>query len=79
MALRGALERGFTIQIPLREGFGVEVRILLVEDNAEFGQAFARALGLALVAERLDVTFVESGTRCPRPASGCRRVGWTPR
>ena len=40
----------------------MEERILLVEDNAEFGQAFARALGLALVAERLDVTFVESGT-----------------
>ena len=37
-------------------------RILLVEDNAEFRQAFTRALRLALAAEELDVTFVESGS-----------------
>ena len=37
-------------------------RVLLVEDNAEFRQVFTRALGLALAAEQLDVTFVESGT-----------------
>jgi two-component system catabolic regulation response regulator CreB len=35
-------------------------RILLVEDNAEFRQAFTRALGLALAAEQLDFTFVGS-------------------
>jgi two-component system catabolic regulation response regulator CreB len=38
------------------------VRVLLVEDNAEFRQAFTRALGLALAAEKVDVKFVESGT-----------------
>jgi two-component system, OmpR family, catabolic regulation response regulator CreB len=38
------------------------MRILLVEDNAAFRQTFTRALGLALAAEQLDVTFVESGT-----------------
>ncbi len=37
-------------------------RVLLVEDNVEFRQAFTRALGLALAAERLDMTFVESGS-----------------
>jgi two-component system, OmpR family, catabolic regulation response regulator CreB len=37
-------------------------RILLVEDNAEFRQAFTHALRLALAAEQLDVTFVESGS-----------------
>jgi CheY-like chemotaxis protein len=37
-------------------------RILLVEDNAEFRQAFTHAMGLALAAEQLDVTFVESGS-----------------
>ena len=37
-------------------------RVLLVEDNAEFRQVFAHALGLALAAERLDLTFVESGS-----------------
>ena len=50
------------MHIPLREGFGMGTRILLVEDNAEFRQVFTRALGLALAAEQLDVTFVESGT-----------------
>jgi two-component system catabolic regulation response regulator CreB len=38
------------------------VRVLLVEDNAEFRQAFTRALALTLAAEKLDVKFVESGT-----------------
>jgi two-component system, OmpR family, catabolic regulation response regulator CreB len=37
-------------------------RILLVEDNAEFRQVFTHALRLALAAEQLDVTFVESGS-----------------
>ena len=37
-------------------------RVLLVEDNAEFRRVFAHALGLALAAEQLDVTFVESGS-----------------
>jgi CheY-like chemotaxis protein len=37
-------------------------RFLLVEDNAAFRQAFTRALGLALAAEQLDITFVESGS-----------------
>src|SRR3954451_10015836 len=50
------------MQVPLREGFGMGERILLVEDNAEFRQAFTHALGLALAAEQLDVTFVESGS-----------------
>lgn len=44
----------------LREGFGIGMRILLVEDNAEFRRVFTRAMGLALAAEQLDVTFVES-------------------
>ena len=50
------------MQVPLREGFGMGERILLVEDNAEFRQAFTHALRLALAAEHLDVTFVESGS-----------------
>jgi CheY-like chemotaxis protein len=50
------------MQLPLREGFGMGKRILLVEDNAEFRQVFIRALGLALAAEELDFTFVESGS-----------------
>ena len=50
------------MQVPLRKGFGVEMRILLVEDNVEFRQIFTHALGLALAAEQLDVTFVESGS-----------------
>ena len=51
------------MQIPLREGgFGMEMRILLVEDNAKFRQVFMHALGLALAAEQLDVKFVESGS-----------------
>ena len=50
------------MQIPLRKGFGMGTRILLVEDNAEFRQVFTHALGLALAAEQLAVTFVESGS-----------------
>jgi CheY-like chemotaxis protein len=37
-------------------------RILLVEDNAQFRENFARALERALAAEPLDVTFVEVGS-----------------
>ena len=48
------------MQVPLRKEFGMEMRILLVEDNAEFRQIFAHALELA--AEQLGVTFVESGS-----------------
>ena len=40
----------------------MEMRILLVEDNAKFRQVFMQALGLVLAAEQLDVTFVESGS-----------------
>jgi two-component system catabolic regulation response regulator CreB len=40
----------------------MEERILLVEDNAEFGRVFTDALRLALAAEPLDVTFVVSGS-----------------
>ena len=38
----------------------MEKRILLVEDDARYREAFTRALGLALAAEQLEVTFVES-------------------
>jgi CheY-like chemotaxis protein len=37
-------------------------RILLVEDNVGFRRTFSRALGLALAAEQIVVTFVESGS-----------------
>ena len=37
-------------------------RILLVEDNGGFRRTFSRALGLALAAEQIDVTLVESGS-----------------
>jgi CheY-like chemotaxis protein len=40
----------------------VEKRILLVEDNADFREAFTRALGRALARERFDVAFVEAGS-----------------
>ena len=40
----------------------MEKRILLVEDDAGFRQAFTRALVLALAPEQLDVTFVEAGS-----------------
>jgi CheY-like chemotaxis protein len=40
----------------------MEKRILLVEDDADFREVFTRALSLALATERLDVTFVESGS-----------------
>jgi len=38
------------------------VRILLVEDDARFREAFARAVGPALAPERLEVDFVEAGS-----------------
>ena len=50
------------MHMPLRKGFGMGKRILLVEDNAEFRQVFTYALELALAAEQLDVSFVESGS-----------------
>ena len=37
-------------------------RILLVEDNAQFREDFARALERALAAEPLDVVFVEASS-----------------
>ena len=37
-------------------------RILLVEDDARFREAFARALGRAMAAEFLDVALVEAGS-----------------
>ena len=45
-----------------RERFGMEKRILLVEDDAAFREVFAHALREALAPEQLDVTFVEAGT-----------------
>jgi len=38
----------------------MQKRILLVEDNAHFREAFVRALGRALASEQLDVAFVEA-------------------
>jgi CheY-like chemotaxis protein len=38
----------------------MQKRILLVEDNAHFREAFARALRRALASEQLDVAFVEA-------------------
>ena len=40
----------------------MEKRILLVEDDDQFRENFARALERALAAEPLDVTFVEAGS-----------------
>ena len=40
----------------------MERRILLVEDNAEFREDFARAVERVLAAESLDVAFVEAGS-----------------
>ena len=40
----------------------MEKRILLVEDNDQFRENFARALERALAAGPLDVTFVEAGS-----------------
>ena len=40
----------------------MEKRILFVEDDARFRDAFTRAMRLALAPEQLDVTFVESGS-----------------
>jgi CheY-like chemotaxis protein len=46
----------------LREGFGMEKRILLVDDDGAFREVFTHALREALAPEQLDVTFVEAGT-----------------
>ena len=43
-----------------RQEDGMEKRILLVEDNAQFRATFARALELELAAESLEVVFVEA-------------------
>ena len=40
----------------------MEKRILLVEDDARFREAFTRAMRLALAREQFDVAFVESGS-----------------
>jgi two-component system, OmpR family, catabolic regulation response regulator CreB len=40
----------------------MEKRILLVEDDAQFREAFTSALKLALAPEQLDVGFVEAGS-----------------
>jgi two-component system, OmpR family, catabolic regulation response regulator CreB len=40
----------------------MEKRILFVEDDARFRDAFTRAMRLALAPEQLDVAFVESGS-----------------
>jgi CheY-like chemotaxis protein len=40
----------------------MEKRILLVEDNAQFRENFARALERALAADPLSVAFVEAGS-----------------
>ena len=40
----------------------MEKRILLVEDNAQFRENFARALERAMAADSLDVVFVEAGS-----------------
>jgi two-component system, OmpR family, catabolic regulation response regulator CreB len=40
----------------------MEKRILLVEDDARFREAFTHAITLALAPEQLDVAFVESGS-----------------
>jgi DNA-binding response OmpR family regulator len=40
----------------------MEKRILFVEDDARFRDAFTRAMRLALAPEQLDVGFVESGS-----------------
>jgi CheY-like chemotaxis protein len=47
---------------PTTRRAGVEKRVLLVEDDAAFGEDFTRALGRALASEHLDVAFVEAGS-----------------
>src|SRR5215216_1577622 len=47
--------------IRIREG-GMQKLILLVEDNDQFREAFARALERALADELLEVVFVEAGS-----------------
>jgi CheY-like chemotaxis protein len=53
----------------------MEKRILLVEDNAQFREDFARALERALAAETLDVTFVEAGSLAEARARLRERAG----
>jgi ActR/RegA family two-component response regulator len=53
----------------------IEKRILVVEDDAPFRKEFTRALQRALVADPLDVTFVEA---CSLAKARARlREGWT--
>jgi CheY-like chemotaxis protein len=40
----------------------MEKRLLLVEDDARFREAFTRAMGRTLALEGLDVAFVEAGS-----------------
>jgi CheY-like chemotaxis protein len=40
----------------------MEKRILLVEDNARFREAFTKVLWRALASEQLDLAFVEAGS-----------------
>src|SRR5918994_3542683 len=54
-----------------RGGFGMEKRILLVEDNAQFTEIFKQAVGQVLAPERLDVAFVEASSL----AEGRARLG----
>jgi CheY-like chemotaxis protein len=46
----------------MQKEFGMEKRILLVEDNARFREAFTQALWRALASEQLDLAFVEAGS-----------------
>jgi two-component system, OmpR family, catabolic regulation response regulator CreB len=75
MAWRGSIVNFFPIYAPGgqdngaalddyhdRGGFGMEKRILLVEDNAQFTEIFKQAVGQVLAPERLDVAFVEAGS-----------------
>ncbi len=43
-------------------GFGVQKRLLLVEDDARFREVFALTTAEALAKERLEVAFVEAGS-----------------
>jgi hypothetical protein len=58
-----------------RGGFGMEKRILLVEDNAQFTEIFKQAVGQVLAPERLDVTFVEAGSLAEARAASRGRAG----
>jgi CheY-like chemotaxis protein len=65
LCLVGAI-RGTIVWLGLgplpHERFGMEKRILLVEDDGAFREVFTHALREALAPEQLDVTFVEAGT-----------------